>query len=93
MLGRPVDKVTLHCCNFMWIKPGHPCARVRSALDEVGVPYELVHHSKLRSRRGLVREKTGQSAVPAIEFADGRVYRAQSRDMVARIAAGTLFES
>jgi hypothetical protein len=29
-----VEKVTLHCCNFMWIKGSHPCAKVRKALDE-----------------------------------------------------------
>jgi glutaredoxin len=89
-----VDKVTLHCCNFMWIPvDGHPCARVRSALDEAGVPYELAHHSKLRSRRGLLQEKTGQRALPAIEFADGHTYRAESKDMAARIRAGNLFEA
>jgi len=33
-----MDRVTLHCCNHMWIKPGHPCAKVRSALDQAGVP-------------------------------------------------------
>jgi glutaredoxin len=87
-----VDRVTLHCCNFMWIKPGHPCAKVRSALDEAGVPYEMVHHSRLRSRRDLLREKTGQSALPAIEFADGHSYREQSKDMAARIKAGKLDE-
>jgi glutaredoxin len=89
-----VDKVTLHCCNFMWIKlDGHPCAKVRSALDEAGVPYEMVHYSKLKSRRGALREKTGQSVVPAIEFADGHTYRAESKDMAARIKAGNLFEA
>jgi glutathione S-transferase len=88
-----VDTVTLHCCNYMWIKGPHPCAKVRKALDEAGVPYELVHHSKFRSRRDDLRAKTGQSALPAIEFADGRSYRAESRDMAARIAAGKLDES
>ena len=33
-----MDRVTLHCGNYMWIKPGHPCAKVRSALDQAGVP-------------------------------------------------------
>jgi glutaredoxin len=88
-----MDKVTLHCCNYMWIKPGHPCAKVRSALDEAGVPYEMEHHSKLKSRRDLLREKTGQSVLPAIEFADGHSYRAESKDMAARIRAGNLFEA
>jgi glutathione S-transferase len=89
-----LEKVTLHCCNFMWITAaGHPCARVRKALDEAGVPYEMVHHSKLRGRRDDLRARTGQSVVPAIEFADGHSYRAESKDMAARIAAGKLDES
>ncbi len=87
-----MDKVTLHCCNFMWIKPGHPCAKVRTALDEAGIPYELVHHSKLKSRRDLLREQTGQDVLPAIVLADGRPYREQSKDMAARIRAGKLSE-
>ena len=88
-----MEKVTLHCCNFMWIKGPHPCAKVRKALDDAGVPYEMVHHSKLRSRRDDLRARTGQSVVPAIEFADGRSYRAESGDMAERIAAGKLDES
>jgi len=88
-----LDKVTLHCCNFMWIKGPHPCAKVRKALDEAGVRYEMVHHSKLRSRRDDLRARTGQSVVPAIEFADGRSYRAESKDMAERIAAGKLDET
>ena len=88
-----MEKVTLHCCNFMWIKGPHPCAKVRKALDEAGVPYELVHHSKLRSRRDELRARTGQSVVPAIEFADGRSYRAESSEMAERIAAGKLDEA
>jgi glutathione S-transferase len=88
-----VDKVTLHCCTFMWIHGPHPCHKVRKALDEAGVPYDMVHHSKLRSRRDELRARTGQSALPAIEFADGHSYRAESGEMAARIAAGTLDES
>ena len=89
-----MDKVTLHCCNYMWIKPGHPCARVRSALDEAGVPYEMVHHSKLaRAAVTSCARQTGQSVVPAIEFADGHTYREESKDMAARIEAGKLVEA
>ena len=88
-----MDQVTLHCCNFMWIHGPHPCHKVRKALDEAGVPYELAHHSKLKSRRDDLRARTGQDALPAIEFADGHAYRAESKDMAARIAAGKLSES
>ena len=88
-----VDQVKLHCCNFMWIKPGHACARVRKALDDAHVPYEMVHHPQLRGKRDDLRAKSGQSLLPVIEFADGRTYREQSKDMAARIAAGKLDES
>jgi len=88
-----MDKVTLHTCNFMWIHGPHPCYKVQKALDEAGIPYEIVQHSKLRSRRDDLRARTGQDALPAIEFADGHSYRAQSKDMAARIAAGKLPES
>jgi glutathione S-transferase len=91
--GSVVDKVTLHCCNFMWIKGGHPCAKVRKALDEAGVPYEMAHNPQLRGRRAALLDKTGQNRLPAIEFGDGRTYREESKDMAARIAAGKLFES
>ena len=50
-----MEQVKLHCCNFMWIKPGHACARVRTALDEAGVPYEMVHHRHPRGRRDELR--------------------------------------
>jgi len=66
---------------------------VRKALDEAGVPYELANHSKLKSKRDDLRARTGQDVLPAIEFADGHAYRAESKDMAARIAAGKLFES
>jgi glutathione S-transferase len=88
-----MDKVTLHTCNFMWIHGPHPCYKVQKALDEAGIPYEIVQHSKLKSRRDDLRARTGQDALPAIEFADGHAYRAESKDMAARIAAGKLSES
>jgi glutathione S-transferase len=88
-----MEKVTLHTCNFMWIHGPHPCYKVKKALDEAGIPYEIVQHSKLKSRRDDLRARTGQSALPAIEFADGHAYRAEAKDMAARIAAGKLPES
>ena len=88
-----MEPVKLHCCNFMWIKPGHACARVRTALDKAGVPYEMVHHRHPRGKRDDLIAKTGQNMLPVIEFADGHTYREQSKDMAARIAAGKLDES
>jgi glutathione S-transferase len=87
-----MEKVTLHTCNWMWLHGPHPCYKVQKALDDAGVPYELVEHPRRKSRRDDIRALSGQSVVPLIEFADGTAYRAESKDMVARIAAGTLFE-
>ena len=88
-----MEKVKLHTCNLMWIHGPHPCHKVRKALDDAGVPYEIVQHSRRKSKRDDIRALSGQDVLPVIEFADGRAYRAESKDMVARIAAGTLFES
>ena len=41
-------------------------------------------------RRTWVKEHTGQDRLPVIEFEDGTVYRAESKDMAARIDAGNL---
>jgi hypothetical protein len=87
-----METVKLHTCNLMWLHGPHPCHQVRKALDAAGVPHEIVQHSRRKSKRDDIRALSGQDVLPMIEFADGHVYRAQSRDMVARIAAGTLFE-
>jgi glutathione S-transferase len=88
-----MESVKLHTCNLMWIHGPHPCHQMRKALDAAGVPYEIVQHSRRKSKRDDIRALSGQDALPMIEFADGRAYRAETKDMVARIAAGTLFES
>ncbi len=83
--------VKLHTCSLTWIKlPAHPCTRVQKALEDEGIEYELVKGS-LRDR-SEIRELSGQSKYPAIEFEDGRVYREESKDMAARIRAGKLFD-
>ena len=83
--------VKLHTCSLTWIKlPAHPCTRVQKALEDEGIAYELVKGS-LRDR-SEIRELSGQSKYPAIEFEDGRVYREESKDMAARIRAGKLFD-
>jgi glutathione S-transferase len=84
--------VKLHRCSLMWVKIGtHPCWRVQKALDEEGVEYEVVK-GPLRDRSAM-KELSGQPKYPAIEFEDGRVYREESKQMVARIKAGKLFDA
>ncbi len=64
---------------------------MRKALDDAGVEYELDKGSLLN--RSQVKELSGQSKYPVIEFEDGRIYREESKDMAARIAAGKLFDA
>jgi glutathione S-transferase len=75
----------------MWAKLGaHPCWKVQKALDEQGIPYEVVRGPLRRGRRNDLERLSGQRAYPVIEFEDGRIYREQSKDMAARIEAGAL---
>jgi glutathione S-transferase len=79
----------------MWAKfEGHPCWRVQKALDESGVEYELVKEgsSFKGSSRAQTIEKTGQKKFPWIEFEDGSVYRAESKEMAETIRSGKLDE-
>jgi glutathione S-transferase len=83
--------VKLHRCSLMWIKIGaHPCWKVQKALDEQGVDYEVVK-GPVRDR-SQVKELSGQSKYPVIEFEDGRTYRAESAEMAERIRAGKLLD-
>ena len=87
--------VKLHRCSGTWAKFGaHPCWRVQKALDESGIPYELVEEgsSFRKSSRGATEERTGQGKFPWIEFDDGSVYREESNEMAATIRAGKLDE-
>ena len=87
--------VKLHRCSGMWAKfGGHPCWRVQNALDDSGVEYELVKEGSAfkGSSRELTIEKTGQKKFPWIEFEDGSIYRAESKDMAETIRAGKLDE-
>jgi glutaredoxin len=86
--------VKLHRCSNMWVKVGgHPCWRVQKALDEAGIPYEVVKHPLSRSKRTELQELTGQDKLPAIELEDGTVIREESKDLAARIRAGRLTET
>ena len=98
--------VKLHRCGTRWLKiAAHPCWRVQKALDEAGIEYEVVEHSKQRGRRTALAirqvslcvaaspdyiELTGQTTLPAIELEDGSVIREESKDLAARIREGRL---
>jgi glutathione S-transferase len=76
----------------MWVKiDAHPCWRVQKALDEQGIEYEVVKGPLRPGKRDELEQLSGQRKYPAIEFEDGKVYRAESADMAARIRAGELF--
>jgi glutaredoxin len=86
--------VKLYRCGSTWLKlGGHPCWRVQKALDEAGIEYEIVKGPGRRSHRNEIAQLSGQRSYPVIVLEDGTVYRQQSKDMAARIAAGKLFES
>jgi glutaredoxin len=83
--------IKLHRCpNKLLNIDAHPCARVQKALDEQGIEYELVVGPWRRGSREVVRQLSGQDRYPVIEFEDGRAYRADSKEMAARIRAGEL---
>ena len=84
--------VKLHRCSTMWAKSkGHPCWRVQQALDELGVPYEIVKETPLlRGRRTAVIAGTGEGKLPAVQLADGTWYRKESSEMAEEIRAGAL---
>ena len=84
--------VTLHRCPFTFLHTDHDaCWRVQKALDEQGIEYEIVKEWGFpRGRRTKIKELSGQVLLPVIEFEDGTAYRAESKDMAARIRAGEL---
>ena len=69
----------------------HPCWRVQKALDEQGIEYEVVKGPLRPGKRDELERVSGQRKYPAIEFEDGRTYRAESKEMAERIRAGELF--
>jgi glutathione S-transferase len=83
--------VKLHRCSLMFLKiDAHACHRVQKALDEQGIEYEVVKAPLSRGKRKDVQALTGQNLLPVIEFEDGTGYRAESKDMAARIREGRL---
>ena len=63
---------------------------MQKALDEQAIDYELVKGPNRPGKRDDLERLSGQRFYPVIEFEDGRVYRAESKDMAARIRAGQL---
>jgi len=82
--------VKLHRCRFAWAKGSHPCWAVEQALRDAGVEYTVVAGPVLRGSRTALRKLSGQQFYPVIEFEDGTAYRAESKDMAAKIRAGEL---
>ena len=82
--------IKLHRCSMLFAKAeSHPCWKVQHALDDAGVPYDIVKEVPfLRGRRKSVIAGTGQGALPAIELQDGTWYRKQSAEMAEEIRAG-----
>jgi glutathione S-transferase len=85
--------VKLHRCSLMWFKlDAHPCWRVQKALDEQGIDYSVEAGPVRPGKRDELEHLSGQRKYPTIEFEDGSAYRAESKDMAARIREGKLFE-
>jgi glutathione S-transferase len=85
--------VKLHRCPNLWVKvQGHPCWRVQSALDEQGIEYEVVKGPLRRGKRDDIERLSDQRKYPVIEFEDGSIYRAESKQMAETIRAGKLDE-
>jgi glutathione S-transferase len=83
--------VKLHRCSLMFAKfDAHPCWKVQKALDEQGIEYEVVKGSVRPGKRDALEQLSGQRKYPVIEFEDGQVYRAESKEMAAKIRAGEL---
>ncbi len=81
--------IKLHRCRQTWLRTKlEACWRVQSALDEMGIQYEVVKHR--RADRFEIERLTGQPWFPVIEFEDGTAYHEESKDMAERIRAGKL---
>ena len=81
----------LHRCPNVFVKlNAHPCWKVQKALDDQGIEYEIVKGPLRRSNRDALEALSGQRMYPVIELPNGEVYRAESKEMAARIESGGL---
>jgi glutathione S-transferase len=83
--------IKLHRCSGTFIKGPHPCWKAQKALDDAGIPYELVIHSAFRPRRPEVEQLSGQRKLPLVEFEDGTIL-GDSAEIAGRARAGTLVQ-
>ncbi len=82
--------IRLHRCPIPIKADRHPCWRVEKALEEVGVPYEVVKGPVRPGKRDELERLSGQRKYPVIELADGSAYRRESKEMASTIRAGGL---
>jgi glutathione S-transferase len=83
--------VKLHRCPVTFAKmSSHPCWKVQKELDAAGIEYEVVKEPLFRWSRKELEQRTGQRALPAIEFEDGTILREESDELAARIREGRL---
>jgi hypothetical protein len=86
-----MPKVKLHRCSWTFLHTDlDACWRVQRALDEQGIEYEVVTHGYGKGKRPAVVDLSGQKLLPVIELEDGSAYRADSKDMAARVRSGAL---
>lgn len=84
-------KVKLHRCNYTFLHTNlDACWVVQKALDEQGIEYEIVKQAWGKGRRPKVEALSGQSKLPVLELPSGEVYRAESKEMAARVRSGDL---
>ena len=82
--------VKFHRCSLTWLR-ADTCAQVQRELDDAGIDYELVQHPcRPRSRRKEAERLSGQRRLTFFEFEDGTILREDSKDLRARIRAGSL---
>jgi glutathione S-transferase len=85
--------IRLHRCSWTFLHTDlDACWKVQRALDEKGIPYEVVKHGYGKGGRPDVEALSGQRLLPVIELGDGSAYRAESDEMAARVRAGTLLD-
>ena len=84
--------IKLYRCSNMFVKvKAHPCWNVQKALDDMGIEYEVVKGPVRRGKRDELERISGQRVYPTIQFEDGSIYRAESKEMAERIREGKLF--